>query len=293
MDKIEETVEKKRIKWWEWLIIIVLILSLSIISVLLYARYVGTKNIKTNEIKLVASSLTDEWKGFKIVHISDIQYGKSTSEKDLKKLVEKVNLTKPDIIVLTGDLINSEAVLEENDISILTNFLNDLKATMKKYAVSGDNDNFFSEYETIIQNGGFINLDNDFDTIYNGDLNYILISGIGNDFNENSLLDMNKFLSEEEKKPLYKILLIHKPDLIDQLEESFDLVLAGHSLNGLVNLPIIGPLYLEDGAKKYYKGFYELENTKLYVSNGIGTNKYSFRLFNHPSFNFYRITNKQ
>lgn len=293
MDKIEETVEKKQIKWWKWLIIIVLILSLSIISVLLYARYVGTKNIKINEIKLVASSLTDKWKGFKIVHISDIQYGKSTSEKDLKKLVEKVNLTKPDIIVLTGDLINSEAVLEENDISILTNFLNDLKATMKKYAVSGDNDSFFSEYETIIQNGGFINLDNDFDTIYNGDLNYILISGIGNDFNENSLLDMNKFLSEEEKKPLYKILLIHKPDLIDQLEESFDLVLAGHSLNGLVNLPIIGPLYLEDGAKKYYKGFYELENTKLYVSNGIGTNKYSFRLFNHPSFNFYRITNKQ
>ena len=293
MDKIEETVEKKQFKWWKWLIIIIVSITIFIISVLLYARYIGTKNIKTNEIKLVATTLTEEWKGFKIAHISDIQYGKSTNEKDLKKLIEKVNLTKPDIIVLTGDLINSEAILEENDITILTNFLNDLKATMKKYAVSGDNDYSFSEYETILQNGGFINLDNDFDTIYNGDLNYILISGIGNDFNENSLLDMNHFLSETEIKPLYKILLVHQPDLIDQLGESFDLVLAGHSLNGLVNLPIIGPLYLEDGAKKYYKNFYDLKDTKLYISNGIGTNKYSFRLFNHPSFNFYRMTNKQ
>ena len=113
MDKIEETVEKKQFKWWKWLIIIIVSITIFIISVLLYARYIGTKNIKTNEIKLVATTLTEEWKGFKIAHISDIQYGKSTNEKDLKKLIEKVNLTKPDIIVLTGDLINSEAILEK------------------------------------------------------------------------------------------------------------------------------------------------------------------------------------
>ena len=258
----------------------------------MYARYIGTKNIRVNEIKLIANELTDEFKGFKIVHISDIQYGKSTFKKELTELTEKINLTKPDIIVLTGDLINKEASLTDEDITILIDFLKSLNANIKKYAVSGDNDILFSEFDTIIKDGNFINLDNDFDTIYYGNLNYILISGIGNDFNNNSLIDMNNHLKTEQA-PIYTILLVHKPDIIDNIEETFDLVLAGHSLNGLVNLPLIGPLYLEDGAIKYHKEFYQINNTKLYISNGIGTNNYSFRLFNKPSFNFYRMTNKQ
>lgn len=287
-----DNIEKKEKKWWKIILLILIILTTIIISILLYARYIGTKNIRVNEIKLIANELTDEFKGFKIVHISDIQYGKSTFKKELTELTEKINLTKPDIIVLTGDLINKEASLTDEDITILIDFLKSLNANIKKYAVSGDNDILFSEFDTIIKDGNFINLDNDFDTIYYGNLNYILISGIGNDFNNNSLIDMNNHLKTEQA-PIYTILLVHKPDIIDNIEETFDLVLAGHSLNGLVNLPLIGPLYLEDGAIKYHKEFYQINNTKLYISNGIGTNNYSFRLFNKPSFNFYRMTNKQ
>lgn len=287
-----DNIEKKKKKWWKIILLILIILTTIIISILLYARYIGTKNIRVNEIKLIANELTDEFKGFKIVHISDIQYGKSTFKKELTELTEKINLTKPDIIVLTGDLINKEASLTDEDITILIDFLKSLNANIKKYAVSGDNDILFSEFDTIIKDGNFINLDNDFDTIYYGNLNYILISGIGNDFNNNSLIDMNNHLKTEQA-PIYTILLVHKPDIIDNIEETFDLVLAGHSLNGLVNLPLIGPLYLEDGAIKYHKEFYQINNTKLYISNGIGTNNYSFRLFNKPSFNFYRMTNKQ
>ena len=288
-----DNVEKKPINWWKVLLIFLITLTILIISILLYARYIGTKNIRVNEIKLVAPSLTNEFKGFKIIHISDIQYGKSTFQKELIELSEKINLTKPDIIVLTGDLVNKEAELTEEDQEIIISFLKGLKASIKKYAVSGENDILFSEFNTMITEGGFINLDNDFDTIYYGDLNYILISGIGNDFNENSLIDMEHYLNDHEQKPIYKILLVHKPDIIDDIEETFDLVLAGHSLNGLVNIPLIGPLYLEDGSIKYYKDFYQINNTKLYISNGIGTNHYNFRLLNRPSFNFYRMTNKQ
>ena len=264
-----DNVEKKPIKWWKVLLIFLITLTILIISILLYARYIGTKNIRVNEIKLVAPSLTNEFKGFKIIHISDIQYGKSTFQKELIELSEKINLTKPDIIVLTGDLVNKEAELTEEDQEIIISFLKGLKASIKKYAVSGENDILFSEFNTMITEGGFINLDNDFDTIYYGDLNYILISGIGNDFNENSLIDMEHYLNDHEQKPIYKILLVHKPDIIDDIEETFDLVLAGHSLNGLVNIPLIGPLYLEDGSIKYYKDFYQINNTKLYISNGI------------------------
>lgn len=275
------------------IVIVFLIIAIICIVIILYARYIGTKGINTNEIKLVETKLTDEFKGFKIVHISDIQYGKTTFKTELDELVKKVNLTKPDIVVITGDLINNECDLTEEDKNILIAFLNKINANIKKYAVSGENDMLFSDFDTILTQGGFINLDNNYDTIYNGKLNYILISGIGNNYHENSLINTTNYLNENENQPIYKILLIHKPDTIDQLTESFDLVLSGHSLNGLVNIPLIGPLYLSDGSKKYYNNFYQINDTKLYITNGIGTNKYSFRLFNKPSFNFYRITNKQ
>lgn len=265
------------------IIITFLIITIIAISILVYARYVGTKNIKVNEIKLV-ENIPDEFKGFKIVHISDIQYGKTTFTQELNELKDKINLTKPDIVVLTGDLINKETNLTEDDKKILIEFLNSINAKINKYFITGDNDVLFSEFNVIMKNGGFTNLDNSYDKIYNGSLNYIMIYGMGNDSNVN--LEVNE-------ENIYKILITHKPDMIDSVVDNFNLVLAGHSLNGLVNLPLIGPLFLEDGAKKYNKDFYLINNTKLYISNGIGTNNYSYRLFNRPSFNFYRITNKQ
>lgn len=263
------------------IVVTFLIITIISISIIIYARYIGTKNIKVNEIKLV-ENIPDDFKGFKIVHISDIQYGKTTFEKELNELKDKINLTKPDIVVLTGDLINKETNLTEDDKKILVDFLSGINAKINKYVVTGDNDNF-DEFDVIIKNGGFINLDNSYEKIYNGSLNYIMIYGMGNDANVN--LEVNE-------ENIYKILITHKPDMIDSVVDNFNLILAGHSLNGLVNLPLIGPLFLEDGAKKYNKDFYLINNTKLYISNGIGTNNYSYRLFNRPSFNFYRMAKK-
>ena len=86
---------------------------------------------------------------------------------------------------------------------------------------------------------------------------------------------------------------MHEPDYIDDIDYSkFDLVLAGHSHNGQVRIPFIGATILPDGAKKYYKEYYKLEDTKLYISSGIGTTILPIRLFNKPSYNFYRIIKK-
>ena len=106
-----------------------------------------------------------------------------------------------------------------------------------------------------------------------------------------------KYLENEEDhseaRDLYKILLIHEPDYINNIDYSnFNLILAGHSHNGQVKLPFVGGIILPNGAKKYYKEYYKLNNTDLYISSGIGTSQISFRLFNRPSINFYRLTNK-
>ena len=69
-------------------------------------------------------------------------------------------------------------------------------------------------------------------------------------------------------------------------------MLAGHSLNGQIKLPFIGGIIKDKYGKKYYNEYYKLNNTDLYVSGGIGANKYKFRFNNKPSFNLYRLRNK-
>ena len=89
----------------------------------------------------------------------------------------------------------------------------------------------------------------------------------------------------------YKIILVHEPDITDDIVKDYqvNLILAGHSHNGQVRLPIIGAIYTPPYAKKYYDNYYNVDGTNLYISSGIGVSTVNYRLFNHPSINFYRI----
>ena len=68
-----------------------------------------------------------------------------------------------------------------------------------------------------------------------------------------------------------------------------NLVLAGHSHNGQVNIPFIKNFFLPYGSKKYYDNYYMVDDTSMYISSGIGESRVNLRLFNRPSINFYRI----
>ena len=101
-------------------------------------------------------------------------------------------------------------------------------------------------------------------------------------------------LKEEENiyEPVYKIVMINESDAIDEILEkdnTVNLILTGNSLGGTVKLPFVGPLFKEDGSKKYSDSYYKVNNTEIYVSNGLGTNSTKMRLFNNPSFNLYRL----
>ena len=131
-----------------------------------------------------------------------------------------------------------------------------------------DNDLF----DGIINSSGFINLTNtSVNAFYKGDIP-INIS------------------NQDIQSDLFNILLIHEPDSIDSFENKFNLVLSGHSLNGQINIPIIKKLFLKNGSKKYYNGYYNINGSPLYVSNGIGTTNFKYRLFNKPSVSLYRLT---
>ena len=102
-----------------------------------------------------------------------------------------------------------------------------------------------------------------------------------------------EYINSSEIKPNYSILLMHEPDFVDNFDyNNFNLILAGHSHNGQVRLPIIGAIIKPNYGKKYYDHYYRLKNTDLYVSSGLGVSEVNFRLFNRPTFNLYRLTNK-
>jgi uncharacterized protein len=75
---------------------------------------------------------------------------------------------------------------------------------------------------------------------------------------------------------------MHAPDYFDEIAGRFDLALAGHTHGGQIVLPLLGPLWLPDGGKRYLKGWFTRNGSQLFVSRGIGTSITPARLFARP-----------
>lgn len=284
----------KRFPFIKLFIFIVLIIG----STIAYGFFIEPKLITVKEHKIAINSWPDNFDGFKIVHISDLHYGRVFDEKSLKKLVRSINEQKPDIVVLTGDLIDKDTNITTSMANKISELLNEIETSSGKYAINGNNDLNFDEWTNIILGGGFKDINNTYDTIYKDGYDYIFIAGsstINDKVNINDKLKtaIDYLNSFESGGPIYKILLLHEPDTIDDLSVNpFNLILAGHSHAGQVKLPFIGATILPQGAKKYYDNHYKIENSDLYISNGLGVSNYNFRLFNTPSYNVYRLVKK-
>lgn len=301
--KTDKNEEKKGMKK-RYKILIGLIFIL--ISTILYGMFIGTSGLFVKEYKIVNKNIPDSFYGTKIIHISDIHYGRTVKDEELKRIVEEVNKLNPDIVIFTGDLIDRDTKVNDYMINSITTCLKEINAKLGKYAIYGNHDYVFKEYPNILQNSGFILLKNSYDIIYNESYDPIFLGGIDDNLEGKANIDevMNYYkveepvegseVMEEKVLPKYKIILMHEPDYFNQFNDKYDidLVLSGHSHNGQVRLPFIGGLKTVKGAKIYNKPYYKINKTDMYISSGIGTSKFNIRLFNRPSFNLYRLVNK-
>lgn len=260
-------------------------LILIIILTILYARYIGTSGLIIKEYQIYNNNLPKSFDGLKIAHFSDYHYGRTTNLETLKNLVSEVNSAKPDIIIFTGDFIDKDIKISDNDIEKIKGVLTNLESTYGNYYVTGNHDKYFKKYNEMFDDAGFINIDDKYDVIYNENNDSILLTGIS--YNSEGLYLGNLF---KENLPNYKINIMHTPDTYDSIKNyNYNLVLAGHSHNRQIDIPVYGALFTPEGAKKYYKPYYKIDNTDMYISSGIGTSSFNFRLFNRPSFNLYRL----
>ena len=267
-------------------------LFIFLLLVFLYSYFFGTKGFKVKEYKIVNNNFPSEFYGLKIIHLSDVHYGKHFDKERLEQVVNKINELNPDIVVLTGDLIDEE--LNDEQINELKDLLSKINVRTRKYAISGNHDDY-QYFEFIINDSGFTILNDSYDIIYGKD-SKIMISGVSSNILNKA--DINEKLETstnyiQNNNVDYKILLIHEPDYISNIKGiSYDLILSGHSHDGQIRFPFLGALYTPVGSKKYYKNHYSLETSELFVSSGLGTSIIHARLFNKPSINFYRLVNK-
>ena len=262
---------------------ILFLLLLIIILVFLYGRYVETSYIFVNEYDIKKNNIPSSFNNFKIAHFSDILYKDNNDLERLKDVKTKINDKKVDLVIFSGDLIKKDTNLSQKEIDKITKELSKIKAKYGKYYVTGDNDNKNDLYDSIMQSGGFISLNNFFDNIYSEKNENLLLIGLNTKIDTSVL---NNIINENKSN--YKILVFHESDSFEDIKNyDINLVLSSNSLNGQINIPGIKKLFLDKNSNEYYEPHYRIKGKDFYISNGIGNDKIDFRLLNNPSINIY------
>lgn len=293
IEKEENTEKAKKIvKTILKLSIIIIILTCSFFT---YTTYISTTKIGVREYRVIDRKIPDSFNGLKIIQFSDLHYGSTMFNKDVKKIVKLINERHPDLIIFTGDLINKSYKLTSKEQENLAKELKKLNATLGKYAITGeeDGDNFL----TILNQSEFTILKNESDLIYNNTNEPIILIGLASYLSNEQDIDKayTYFNDANHNSNIYTITALHEPDAVEDLKEIHpsDLYLAGHSHNGNIRIPYFNYALKKDGAKTYDQDYYNVNGSKLYITSGLGTNNSnSIRLFCRPSINFFRLSNK-
>ena len=270
-----------------------LMIVLTVVASLLIALVIwtvwGNTALELNTYTVSSGRLPEAFDGYRIAHISDLH--NTEMGKDNDKLLNMLREAKPDIIAITGDLIDSR----NTDIEIALQFVEEAVKIAPCYYVTGNHEARVSEYLDDLKNGltelGIIILE---DERVDLDKNSETITLIGiNDpsFKSDYLFGDSETVVETHLQELmnesysFTLLLSHRPELFEiYVNNEVDLVLSGHAHGGQFRLPFVGGLVAPNQglSPKYDAGLYAEENTNMIVSRGIGNSILPFRFNNRP-----------
>lgn len=284
----KETI-KNTIKTVIKIIIIIIIFSFLFFT---YTTYISTAKIEVKEYRITNKKIPANFNGLKIIQISDLHYGSTMLLENVKTIKKMSNERKPDLVLFTGDLINKTKKLTPKEQEKLINELKDIKATLGKYAILGDEDD--DNANTILNHSEFTLLKNEYDLVYKENQEPILLIGLSSAIKQEQNIEnaYQYFKQPQHNANIYTITLLHEPDTVDDVlsSQSTDLFLAGHSHNGNIRIPFLNYSFIkEKKALKYDQAHYTINNSELYISSGLGTKK-GIRLFCRPSINFFRLS---
>lgn len=253
----------------------------------------GNTALMTNEIRITLSGsrLPASFSGFRIAHVSDLH--NAEFGEDNVKLLQMISGSRPDIIVITGDLVDSN----RTNIDVALTFAGESAKIAPTYYVSGNHEALISqgEYETLktgLEAAGItvlsdeaIRLQQDGEEIALiglADSNFTVRNNLFGEVPAMVTTKLNNLISEEN---IYTILLSHRPELFDVYVSShIDLVLSGHAHGGQFRFPFIGGLIAPDQGffPKYDAGLFTKDNTNMIISRGLGNSIIPLRFNNRP-----------
>lgn len=250
---------------------------LIVIALLLFCSY-QNRHLETTYYTYKAEQLGADLEGYRIVQISDlhnVKFGKNN-----QKLVDRIRECEPDMIVLTGDLVDSN----HTNVDRAVQFVNEIVKICPVYYVTGNHEYWLdtSEYENLmdgVASAGVIILDNQVVEISRWDAKFRLVG-----LDDKSLADgtLEALLSDEKE---LTVVLAHEPQYFARYAGTgVDLVLSGHAHGGQFRLPFVGGIVAPDQGflPEYTAGEYYMNGTEMIVSRGLGNSVIPVRLFNYP-----------
>lgn len=237
------------------------------------------------EVAIPAEGLPQGFDGFRIVQVSDLhdaEFG-----KDHEKTLDLIRKAEPDVIFMTGDMIDKR----RTDVALTVSFVEQAVAIAPCYYVTGNHEGAipaatYAELETALTSLGVTVLHGEAVTLERGG-DSITLAGIDSPafgHGETVSPDLSDLCGSG-----YTILLAHHPEFIARYAEAgADLVFSGHVHGGQFRLPFVGGLYGPGQGlfPDYDGGLYAIPadggETLLYVSRGLGNSRFPIRFANRP-----------
>ena len=276
----------------------VLIVSVLVILCLGIWTLWGNIALEVNEYEIVSDRIPEAFAGFRIAQVSDLHnkdFGEGYGQ--LLTLLSQIN---PDIIVVTGDLIDSR----QTDLDIALEFAWQADKIARVYYVSGNHEARVSEYEDLktgLVKAGVVILENQIVQITREGETITLMGIDDPSFQEDYLFGDSESVARQAIEDLknesdgYTVLLSHRPELFDlYVDTGMDLVFSGHAHGGQFRLPFVGGLVAPNQGffPKYDAGQFTEENTTMIVSRGVGNSIIPIRFNNRPEIVIVKLKTK-
>lgn len=238
--------------------------------------------VKETFLTVESDRLPSAFGGFRIAHVSDLH--NDPLDDDYTSLLLQLQAAQPDIIAVTGDLLDCRLP----DTNIALDFMERALQIAPVYYVTGNHEialyNLYPEFERKLTEAGVTVLNNEAVTLTQGDAQITLLGLC--DPNTESLDKSGRIaLMQDYADRGYTVVLSHRPELFDEYcAANADLVLTGHAHGGQIRLPFIGGLYApgQGVMPTYDAGLFEQDNTVMYCSRGIGNSLFPIRFNNRP-----------
>ena len=262
---------------------------IAVLLVLIIWTIWGNTALMVSTVTVSSNRIPAAFNGFRIAQVSDLHnavFGENNAE-----LLQILSECKPNIIVVTGDLVDAE----HTDIDVALDFAKEAAQIAGTYYVTGNHEGSLSQYDELktgLESMGVVVLDDaSMQLEYNGD--DITLIGLsdpsftlkGNMLGEVPAMVDTKLRGLIGDKDDYTILLSHRPELFETYVNcGVDLVLSGHAHGGQFRLPFIGGLVAPNQGlfPKYDAGLYTKGDTNMIVCRGLGNSIIPIRFNNRP-----------